>query len=75
MKKTTGELIERSYKEALAESTNFFGIFNNLYRILKAKYNEVDKEDKEIFQKFLETLKFNYGILDEDKEEKEYATT
>ena len=75
MKKTTEELIERSYQEALAESTNFFGIFNNLYRILKTKDNEVDKEDKENFQKFLETLKFNYCILDEDKEEKEYATT
>ncbi len=75
MKKTTVELIERSFKEALLESTNFFGIFSNLYRILKTKDNEVDKEDKENFQKFLETLKFNYGILDEDKEEKEYATT
>ena len=75
MTKATEELIHQSYEEAIEKSTTFFGIFNNLYRILKAKDNEVDKEDKEIFQKFLETLKFNYGILDEDKEEKEYATT
>lgn len=77
MKKTTEELIERSYQEALADSTNFFGIFNNLYRILKDKDDEVAKEDKANFEHFIANLKFNYGIVDtsENQEEKKYATT
>lgn len=77
MKKTTEELIERSYQEAVAESTDIFGIFNNLYLILKDKDDEVAKEDKANFEHFIDNLKFNYGIVDtsENQEEKKYATT
>lgn len=77
MTKATEELIERSYQETLAKSTNFFGIFNNLYRILKDKDEEVAKEDKANFEHFIDNLKFNYGIVDtsENQEEKKYVTT
>ena len=77
MKKTTEELIERSYQEAVAELTDIFGIFNNLYLILKDKDDEVAKEDKANFEHFIDNLKFNYGIVDtsENQEEKKYATT
>ena len=77
MTKATEELIERSYQEALAKSTNFFGIFNNLYWILKDKDKEVAKEDKANFEKFITNLKFDYDIVDtsENQEETKYATT
>ena len=77
MKKTTEELLDRSYQEALAKSTNILDLFNNLYLILKDKDDEVAKEDKSNFEHFIDNLKLNYGIVDtsENQEEKEYATT
>lgn len=77
MTKSTEELIERSYQEALAKSTNILDLFNNLYLILKDKDDEVAKEDKSNFEHFIDNLKLNYGIVDtsENQEEKEYATT
>ena len=77
MTKSTEKLIERSYQEALAKSTNILDLFNNLYLILKDKDDEVAKEDKANFEHFIANLKFNYGIVDtsENQEEKEYATT
>ena len=77
MTKSTEELIERSYQEALAKSTNILDLFNNLYLILKDKDDEVAKEDKSNFEHFIDNLKLNYGIVDtsENQEEEKYATT
>ena len=77
MKKTTEELLDRSYQEALAKSTNLLDLFNNLYLILKDKDDEVATEDKSNFEQFIDKLKFNYGIVDtsENQEGTKYATT